>query len=170
MYSIWIKRDFKEAGELFIVPPITLKNPRSIKVGDKVKFGKDCIVTSWPNLSGGTGVISIGDHCNFGEYNHITSTEAIAIGSYVLTGRWVTITDNNHGNTDPDSLRVPPISRPLMSKGPVIIKDKVWLGDKVTILPGVTIGEGAVVAANSVVTKDVPPYTIVAGVPAKQIQ
>ena len=46
----------------------------------------------------------------------------------------------------------------------------MWIGDKVTILPGVTIGEGALVAANSVVTKDVPPFSVVAGSPAKIIK
>ncbi len=53
--------------------------------------------------------------------------------------------------------------------GPVIIEDYVWISCRVVILPGVTIGEGAVVAAGAVVTKDVAPYTIVGGVPAKEI-
>ena len=52
---------------------------------------------------------------------------------------------------------------------PIVIKDDVWVGTRVTILQGVTIGEGAVVAAGSVVTRNVEPYTIVAGVPAKPI-
>jgi acetyltransferase-like isoleucine patch superfamily enzyme len=53
--------------------------------------------------------------------------------------------------------------------GPVTVGDRAWLSFRTTILPGVTIGEGAVVAAGAVVTKDVPPYTIVAGIPAKVI-
>lgn len=57
-----------------------------------------------------------------------------------------------------------------MSKGPVIIGQNVWVGDKATILPGVTIGDGAVIGANSVVTKDVPPYSIVGGNPAKVLK
>ncbi len=57
----------------------------------------------------------------------------------------------------------------MTSKGEVVIGDDVWIGDKATILPGVTIGKGAVIAANSVVTKNVKPYTIVAGIPAKEI-
>ena len=88
----------------------------------------------------------------------------------VLIGRWVTISDNNHGYTDMLSLQKPPIEREWVSKGPVIIEDNVWIGDKATILANVTIGKGAVVAANSVVTKDVPAYSVVAGIPAKVIK
>lgn len=58
----------------------------------------------------------------------------------------------------------------VTSKGPVIIGSNVWFGDKATILPNVTIGDGAVIAANSVVTKDVPAYSVVAGNPAKIIK
>lgn len=92
------------------------------------------------------------------------------IGNEVLTGKWVTITDNSHGETDKESLCVAPNKRSVINKGPVIIHDKVWIGDKATILPGVTIGEGAVVGANAVVTKDVPPYSVAAGVPAKIVK
>ena len=53
---------------------------------------------------------------------------------------------------------------------PIIIKDNVWIGMSAIILKGVTVGEGAIVAAGSVVTKDVPPHTIVAGVPARVIK
>ena len=64
---------------------------------------------------------------------------------------------------------IPPNERPIISKGKIKIGDNVWIGEKVTILAAVTIGEGAVIAANSVVTKNVAPYTVVAGVPAKVI-
>ena len=53
---------------------------------------------------------------------------------------------------------------------PVVIEDDVWLAARVVVLKGVTIGRGAVVAAGAVVTKDVPPYTLVGGVPAKFIR
>lgn len=58
----------------------------------------------------------------------------------------------------------------MVSKGPVIIGKNVWIGDKATILPGVTIGEGAVIAANSVVSKNVPPFSVVGGIPARIIK
>lgn len=53
-----------------------------------------------------------------------------------------------------------------LSKGSVVIGNNVWIGDKVTILPGVTIGDNAVIAANSVVTKDIPSFSVAAGIPA----
>ncbi|UWX80272.1 acyltransferase [Arthrobacter jinronghuae] len=55
------------------------------------------------------------------------------------------------------------------SGGPIVIRDRAWISFRATILPGVVIGEGAVVAANSVVTKDVEPFTVVGGIPAKKI-
>ena len=69
-----------------------------------------------------------------------------------------------------ETLHIPPIKRPIYSKGPVIIGDNVWIGDKATILPGVTIGDGAVIAANAVVTKDVPAFCVAAGNPARIIK
>ena len=81
----------------------------------------------------------------------------------------MTITDNSHGDTSIDIRSYPPISRPLVSKGKVVIGENVWIGDKATILPGVSIGDGAVIGANAVVTKDVPPYSVVVGNPAKII-
>ncbi|EDK30597.1 antibiotic acetyltransferase [Vibrionales bacterium SWAT-3] len=62
------------------------------------------------------------------------------------------------------------IDEAYIGKGDTHIKDGVWLGMRAMIMPGVTIGEGAIVAANSVVTKDVEPYTIVGGSPAKLVK
>lgn len=107
--------------------------------------------------------LRIGDNCNFVAYNHITCANSITIGNGLLTGKWVTITDNSHGDTEVATLQVQPTHRPVLSKGPVVIGNNVWIGEKATILPNVTIGDSAVVAANSVVTKDVPPFCVVAG-------
>jgi acetyltransferase-like isoleucine patch superfamily enzyme len=114
--------------------------------------------------------LTIGEGCRFGAYNHITCTNRIQIGNGVLTGKWVTITDNSHGATDLNSLEITPSRRPIVSKGSVIISDNVWIGDKATILGGVSIGRNTVVGANSVVTHDVPDFCVVAGNPAKIIK
>ena len=86
----------------------------------------------------------------------------ITIGDDVLVGPQTIIATLNH---DPD-----PDKRGGMFAKPVVIGDKVWLGARVTICPGVRIGEGAIVGAGAVVTKEVPPRTVVAGVPAKVIK
>jgi acetyltransferase-like isoleucine patch superfamily enzyme len=67
-------------------------------------------------------------------------------------------------------LKENPIKRPIISKGPVIIGNNVWIGDKATILSDVKIGDGAIIAANAVVTKDVPAYSMAAGIPAQVIK
>lgn len=122
------------------------------------------MLTAWAHL--GNPSITIGDNCSFGAFNHITCINKIIIGNGVLTGKWVTITDNSHGETNRATLDIPPAQRAHTSKGPIVIEDNVWICEKATILPGVTIGKGAVIAANAVVTKDVPPYCVVAGAPA----
>ncbi|MFI3296999.1 MAG: DapH/DapD/GlmU-related protein [bacterium] len=65
---------------------------------------------------------------------------------------------------------IPPLLRNLTTKGEVNIGDNVWVGEGVAIMPGVTIGEGAVIGANSVVTKNIPSYAVVAGIPARIIK
>ena len=84
-----------------------------------------------------------------------------------MFGRMVTVTDNSHGATTIDDLSKAPHMRKVISKGEVVIGENVWIGDKATILPGVHIGKGAVVGANAVVTKDVPPFSVVGGIPAR---
>lgn len=76
----------------------------------------------------------------------------------------------NHISTFPFKAIFQNISNEATSKGDIIIDDDVWIGFRATIMSGVHIGQGAVIAAGAVVTKDVPPYAIVGGVPAKVIK
>ena len=142
---------------------------KNIKIGNNTTIGKNCILGSWTQYNSRTYIpqIIIGNNCHIGEYSHISATDSITIGNGVLTGRYVYISDNNHGNTDYKSLLIRPVERDLSSKGGVRIGNNVWIGDKVAILSGVTIGEGSIIAANAVVTKDVPAFSIVGGVPAR---
>ncbi len=139
---------------------------RHIKMGGYNIFLPHLFLTAWGNDDDSVK-LSIGNHCSFGAYCHISACNRIIIGDDVLIGKWVSIVDNNHGKTDEISLSSPPLERELVSKGPIVIGDKVWIGDKVTILSGVTIGNNAVIAANAVVTKNVPAYSVVAGNPAR---
>ena len=146
-----------------------LHDTQYIHIGDNNCFGKDLYLTTWGGYKD-KPLLRIGNNCSFGAYNHITCANKITIGDSLLTGKWVTITDNSHGETDKSTLEMRPQKRPITSKGPVIIGNNVWIGDKATILPGVTIGDGAVIAANAVVTKDVPAYYVAGGNPAKVIK
>ncbi len=85
--------------------------------------------------------------------------EHIELGNDVAIADNVTISDSDNHSVDGQKVTAP-----------IFIKDHVWIGKNAIVLKGVTIGEGAVVAAGAVVTKDVPPYTVVAGVPAKVIK
>ena len=86
----------------------------------------------------------------------------IRIGDHVLIGHNVVLATLNHDFA--------PYNRATMHPAPIHIEDRVWIGANATVVPGVTIGENSIVAAGAVVTKDVPPNTIVGGVPAKVLK
>lgn len=98
----------------------------------------------------------------------------VSIGRYCAIGHNLRVRLSNHNtqflNLNYDLQRELGCSLGRIVKGPVTIGNGVWIGDNVTILPGVSIGDGSVIAACSVVAKDVLPYTIIGGVPAKKIK
>ncbi len=168
-YSLWLQGAIKQAGHGTIIHyPATIRGGKNITIGNMTAIWKNSVLTTWQHYEGMrlNPSLSIGDECDFGEYIHISCANSITIGNGVLTGRWVTICDNSHGQTSYEQMQLPPTKRPLNTKGAIIIGNNVWIGDKATILDGVNIGQGAVIAANSVVTKDVPPYSVAAGAPA----
>ena len=166
----WLSSQFARIGKrcMFEVG-LKLNCPKYISLGNDVILGKNGILTAWVT-SGVVPEIIIGNDVNFGDDFHITAIHSIRIGNGVLLGKKVLITDNAHGDLTFENLNMLPKDRLLYSKGPVIIEDNVWIGEKASIMPNVKIGKGAVVAANAVVTKDVPPYSLVAGVPAVLIK
>lgn len=166
---------YKIAFKVFegdIVSPSMIIGSKYITINGGTIISKGAIITAWDNYQGVNyrPEIVIGQNCYIGEYAHISSCNQIVIGNNVLTGRRIYISDNFHGNTSIEQLKIPPIKRPLYTKGPVIIEDNVWIGERVCILSGVHIGTGAIIAANAVVTKDVPAYSVVGGVPARIIK
>lgn len=169
IYSKWISLKFGNTKLRFNKPVNYLKGCEYFKIDDNSSFGKFVVLTAWDRYEGESFLpkVNIGKNCNFGDFLHLTCINEITIGDNCLTGRWVTISDNNHGSIDKENLNQPPGERKLISKGPIIIGSNVWIGDKATILGGVTIGDSSIVAANAVVTKDVPPFSIVTGNPAK---
>lgn len=183
LYSIWVRNEFKSIGEKCLFSKFSLlEGGKYIEIGNFSTFGESMVLTAWESYKyrdcNSTELvqqqfspcIQIGNHCIFGDYNHLTSINKIEIEDGVLTGRWVTISDNAHGDFEKHEIQIPPAQRRIVSKAGIHICKNVWIGDKVTILAGVTIGEGSIIGSNSVVTKDVPKYSIVAGCPARVIR
>lgn len=169
-YTGYIQRKFAKFGDSIVMwHPYHLQGLEFIQVGDGTIFEKDLQLTAIVSCSQ-IPCITIGNQCLIRRGVHITASNKITIGNHLLTGTNVLITDNSHGNTDYESLHVPPGEREIVSKGFVTIGNDVWLGNNVCILPNVTIGDGVVVGANSVVTHDIPPYAIAVGIPARIIK
>ena len=110
--------------------------------------------------------ISIGKESLIGEYSVIRGQGGVTIGDRVFTSPFSQIIAVNHIFDDPE---VSFVDQGITAEG-IIIEDDVWIGASAVITDGVRIGKGSVVAAGAVVTKDVPPHTVVAGVPAKPIK
>lgn len=173
IYTCWLSNLFNILGKGTRFEYKTIvKGGQYIDIGERCLFFRGNIINAWDKYNEHiyTPHISIGDNCSFGAYTQITSCNKVQIGNNVLTGAYVIISDNSHGSFTKEDLIIDPRQRPLQSKGEVVIGNNVWLGDKVAVLSGVHIGDGAIVAANAVVTKDVPPYSLVAGAPAKVIK
>ena len=164
------KGGFKSFGKgSKLAPGLLLLNPRYITIGKHVSILKNCVLECSPSEDNNPEMV-LGNDISIGEYSHITCARRIVIGDGLLTGRFVLITDNTHGRNTESELMLNPLARKIYSPGAITIGKNVWIGDKATILPNVTIGDGAVIAANAVVAKDVPPYSVVAGCPAKVVK
>ena len=122
------------------------------KVGKNTNIDKNATIYS--------GLV-LGDYSGIGK-GSVVSTN-VTIGKGVMMGPECYIYTRNHCF---ESTEIPMYKQGYSKVKPVIIGDDVWIGSRVTILPGVTIGDGAIIGANAVVTKDVPPYTVVGGNPA----
>jgi acetyltransferase-like isoleucine patch superfamily enzyme len=147
--------------------------PERITLGEQVHIRGELLVFSFG------GMIEIGAFSFVGSETRIWSAEKITIGSHVLISHQVTIVDTNSHEIDHLSragsfkklvTEGQPRVKPDILTAPVIIEDHVWINFNVSILKGVRIGKGAIIAAGSVVTKDVAPFTMVGGNPARLIK
>lgn len=153
----------------YVRSPCALLGLKYFIVEKGTNFAPQAELTAWRQYHKFTyhPRITIGRNCHFGKACHITAINEITIGDNLLTGQYVIISDNAHGESTLNQLLIPPSERHLTTKGPIHIGNNVWIGDRVAILSGVTIGDGAIIGSNAVVTHNVPPGCVVGGVPAK---
>lgn len=137
---------------------------RGIIFGDHVTVGRFAMIRPSGYYGREVGVgLRIGDFSNIGPYCYLGCSGGIEIGNHVLMSPRVSMFAENHNFGRLDV----PMRDQGVTRQAVVVEDDCWLASGSTILAGVRIGTGAVVAAGAVVTKDVPPHAIAAGVPAR---
>ena len=137
-----------------------LRRNGTISVGSFTEFWPGVKLSCWGADGEKRAVLKIGQNCSIGDRTEIHSGKRVEIGDRVIIAWDCVIMDRDYHSTE----------QGVEEREPVIIGEKAWIGCRAIILKGVTIGEGAVVAAGSVVTKDVGPYSLVAGNPARFIR
>lgn len=140
---------------------------RLVYCGAGIKIGPKTLIRGVLNLRGGRHAarnLSIGRDCLISPPSSIDCCAPVTVGNNVTFGPGVTVITGTHELNDPCHRAGTLLSRP------VVIEDGAWLCLGAMILPGVTVGKGAVVAAGAIVTKDVPPHTLVGGNPARVIR
>ena len=152
--------------------PFDIRNRNNIRIGKGFTTGVGCRIAAFPLNENYSCCIEIGENVQINDYVHIAAVESIKIGNNVLIASKIYISDHNHGRYDDEDGDHPmsiPLHRKLICK-PVVIGDNVWIGESVCVLPGVAIGEGCIIGALSVVTKNIPAYSIAVGSPAKVVK
>jgi acetyltransferase-like isoleucine patch superfamily enzyme len=174
-----------DLGLRFRARGVVIRHPQYVQVGRGTALNRDVTIDGFArrgvrlgaNVTVGAGAeirgsgviaepgvgVRVGDRTSIGRGNVIWGQGGVTIGEDCLLGPNVTIVSENHRF---DSLAAP-IREQGHDRSPVVIGDDCWIGAGAVVLKGVTIGRGAVVAAGAVVTRDVPEFAVVAGVPAQ---
>ena len=155
-----------------ILPPYLIYGQWNIEVGKYFSAGQNLWLEALDMYGRQryTPCIIIGEGVSVQRNCHIGAIDSITIGNGVLMGSNILITDHAHGDTSKEQNRLSPGSRPLYSKGPVVIGNNVWIGDNAVILPNVTLGDGCIVGAGAVVTKSFPAGSVIGGNPARLLK
>ena len=174
-YAAFLKHFFVGAEDLIAIgAPVHFIGGKYISLGKKVTLGRHSSLMAiyrWENCGQVfTPRIILGDNAVLAPFSRICSINRVEIGEWTTTGQRVYITDHTHGDVSFEQLGLPPRHRPLYSKGPVKIGAYVHIGENSCIMPGVTIGDHSVIGAGSVVTHDIPPYSVAAGNPARVLK
>ena len=173
-YLIMNQRDARPRWYIRLLAPLYQHRAWSSKIYWSVRMdtppyrrfwlGRKSVIESYCCINNAVGDVTIGNHTRVGI--HCTVIGPVCIGNHVNLAQGITVSALNHNFADSNRK----IDEQGISTKPVVIGDDVWIGANAVILPGVTIGRHVVVAAGAIVTKDVPDYSLVAGVPAKEIK
>lgn len=131
---------------------------------NKFEIGANSIVEEFATINNGVGDVSIGNNVGIGLSNVIIGP--VKLGNYVMLAQNIVISGLNHGYED---VTMPPRMQKVVTKL-ITIEDDVWIGANCVITAGVTIGKHAVIGAGSVVTKDIPQFSVAVGNPARVIK
>jgi acetyltransferase-like isoleucine patch superfamily enzyme len=140
--------------------PILITGTSNITIGKRCRLGREVELNACDK-----GAINMGNDVRVNRGCTISSYSVVTIGDYSIIGEFTSIRDGNHGMDTHSPMRYQP-----HTSSPVQIGKDVWIGRGCCILPGVSLGDGSVIGSNSVVTRDIPPFSIAAGVPAKVIK
>ena len=172
-YASIVRGRFKSAQSLQIMGfPLRIRNGKQIELGKNVSLGRHIrmeATVTWMGQRFNPKIV-VGDNAVINALCHIGCVDEVRIGKFTTLAERVYVTDHLHGESMFTHMVLPPRHRPLYSKGKVLIGDYVSIGEGCVILPGVTIGDHCIIGSNAVVTKDVPPYSIVGGIQAKIIK
>lgn len=153
----------KTEGFVFLGPKVELYARRGY---GRLTLGRWVFIGKGNAIRCHEGNLRIGDKVVFGAKNTINCYLDIEIGSDCIFADWIYICDFDHRFEDLDM----PIRKQGIVKSPVKIGDDCWIGEKSTVLRGVTIGHGTVVASHALVNRDIPPLSVVGGVPARVLK
>ncbi|MDX6423603.1 MAG: hypothetical protein QOI67_1074 [Gaiellaceae bacterium] len=150
-----------------IVPPARIEAPKLIAIGDQVLIHEHAWLLARASDEHEGPTLTIGDRAWLNRFIKIVALGSVQLGEGVIIGDHAYISDVEYvpGHADVD-----PVMRPLTEPAPVVLEAHCALGVGVIVKPGVTIGERAYVGAGSVVSKDVPPRTLVVGAPARVVR
>ena len=150
-----------------IDPTVTVRSPERLELGDGVVIDHGALLhCGGMEWSGGAGSITVGANTYIGPNCVLFGAGGIELGESVLVSPGVVITSQQHTFERPDTeIRAQPSAYDR-----VVVERDVWIGSNATILPGVRVGAGSVIGAGAVVTKHVPPGTVVMGVPARSVR
>jgi len=167
-FSLLVSGAFARFGKRTVLMlPVRLSGEKRIALGSNIFVGSDSWLQTLADGDNHSVAITVGDGTSIAGSCVISAVRSVRLEENVLLARNVYISDHSHRYTQTD--------QPVMDQGvekikPVLIKKGSWLGQNVVVCPGVTIGTGAVIGANSVVTQDVPDFSVAAGAPARVVK